>query len=155
MPLTGAFRAAFLPQNRAFFVLAALPVRISGCEFPHSDETERRSFTFSTEIRKGINGCFRTGETSNPQNYLTPFFIVLFISFQSGSLSSATLWIINNAFACSVLTAARSEKIKASSRRTRRAPQSYNLSSSSTPPLQNRRRPGPKGRNSIALRGML
>ena len=44
---------------------------------------------------------------------------------------------------------------KASSRRTRRAPQSYNLSSSSDPPLQNRRRPGPKGRNSIALRGML
>lgn len=72
MPLTGAFRAAFLLQNRAFFVPAALPVRLPRCEFPHSDETGRRSFTFSTEIRKGINGCFRTGETSNPQNYLTP-----------------------------------------------------------------------------------
>ncbi|WP_222860431.1 hypothetical protein, partial [Phytobacter massiliensis] len=37
------------------------------------------------------------------------FFISLFISFQSRSLSAATLWITKNVFACSGLTAARSE----------------------------------------------
>jgi len=80
MPLTGAFRAVFLPQNRAFFVPGKLPDWISRCEFPHSNETERRLLTFSTEIRKGINRIFRTGVTSNPQNYLTPF---LYLSVHS------------------------------------------------------------------------
>ncbi|MDU7101444.1 MAG: hypothetical protein E6314_25470, partial [Enterobacter sp.] len=39
-------------------------------------------------------------------------FISLFISFQSRSLSAVTLWITKNAFACSGLTAARSEENK-------------------------------------------
>jgi hypothetical protein len=67
-------------------------------------------FFFSTEIRKLISHLFRKGKKQNPQFNLTPFFIALFISFQSGSLSSATLWIIKNAFACIGLTAARSDE---------------------------------------------
>lgn len=46
---------------------------------------------------------------SAKQSYFT-FFISLFITFQSRSLSPATLWIMKNAFACSGLTAARSEE---------------------------------------------
>ena len=122
MPLTGAFRAAFLPQNRAFFVPATLADWIFRCEFPHSDESEHRAFTFSTRIRKGINSIFRTGVTSNPQNYLTPLLY--------RSVHYIPEWIfvfchfvdINNAFACSGLTATRSDKIKASPRRKRRVP---------------------------------
>ena len=58
---------------------------------------------------------------SAKQSYFT-FFISLFITFQSRSLSPATLWIMKNAFACSGLTAAAQKKIKCASRRKRRAP---------------------------------